>query len=245
MNAQKPECTYTYSHLAYIIREAQRHDYLISTCMDYSMGVRGERQLVLRHDMDLLPARALQIGQLEADLGVRATYFVRLHANEYNALSHENLRILRQLAELGHEIGLHAEPVDLFHSAGVEESTSVRAGLETLRQFVSPDVSGVASHNDTTPHNNLDYLAAIDVSDLGGAYEGYDKAHLDLFGRSAYVTDGHFWYWRLFRNGTLTDDRQCLCQYLRTGEPKIYALIHPHLWFEEHAHVTELRRWIP
>jgi hypothetical protein len=242
MSDEEVTCDYSYRHLAEILDTARRQGYEVNTCREYVEGARSPLQLVLRHDIDLLPARALQIAQLQADLGVRGTYFVRLHANEYNALSHENLQALKTISAIGHEVGLHAEPVDLLYSTGVSEAVSVRSGLETLRKFVSPEVVGVASHNDTTPYNNLDYLGAIDIANLGGSYEAYDTTHLNLFANSWYVTDGHFWYWRLFLGGQLTDDRRCLCKHVAAKRPLVYALIHPHLWYHRHAHLTEFNR---
>lgn len=60
----------------------------------------------LRHDIDFFPGPALEMGRMEAALGGRATYYFLL-SGPYNLFTVENRGVLRTLAQLGHEIGLH------------------------------------------------------------------------------------------------------------------------------------------
>ena len=63
--------------------------------------------LLLRHDLDGPLKGAHAIAELEAELGVCATYFVQIAGDFYNLLSMTNRTLLRRWVELGHEIGLH------------------------------------------------------------------------------------------------------------------------------------------
>lgn len=65
------------------------------------------RHVILRHDVDMSPATAAALAELESELGVRAIYFVLLRSDLYNALSAANLAHLQRIAALGHELGLH------------------------------------------------------------------------------------------------------------------------------------------
>jgi hypothetical protein len=69
----------------------------------------GDRDNVifLRHDVDLSPHRAYALSKIENSEGVRSTYFVLLSSNFYNAFEHQVAKILRNIADLGHCIGLH------------------------------------------------------------------------------------------------------------------------------------------
>jgi hypothetical protein len=67
---------------------------------------RGD--VLLRHDVDLSLDAALQMAELEARAGVRATYFLMTQSVFYNLASPEGLRLLNRLRELGHGVGLHA-----------------------------------------------------------------------------------------------------------------------------------------
>jgi hypothetical protein len=64
--------------------------------------------LFLRHDVDLSLEAALAMARLEAELGVRATYFLMTRSVFYNLASEPGERALGELRELGHAVGHHA-----------------------------------------------------------------------------------------------------------------------------------------
>jgi hypothetical protein len=64
--------------------------------------------LLLRHDVDLSLAAAVELAELEAEAGARATYFLMTRSAFYNLLSPEGERALARIRELGHRVGLHA-----------------------------------------------------------------------------------------------------------------------------------------
>lgn len=230
-------CPLRHDHFREILEQALASGYRFYTCAQY-VARRPDEELVavLRHDIDILPERAPAMASIEAELGISATYFFRLHANEYNALSHENLAIMRDLVDQGHEVGLHAEPLDLRASCGVEPATGIQVAVETLRGLLGVPVVGVASHNDITPDNNLDFFREHPAEQLGLAYEAYDEHALNLFPTSWYITDGYFWRWRAFDHGRLTDNEDCLCKHVAAARTPLYCLVHPHLWYAQHAH---------
>jgi hypothetical protein len=84
-------------------------------------------QLFLRHDVDLTLDAALTMAELEASLGVTATYFLMTESVFYNLASTEGVEAIARLRELGHRVGLHAvypnvalderfEPVVAWHN---------------------------------------------------------------------------------------------------------------------------------
>jgi hypothetical protein len=64
--------------------------------------------LLLRHDVDLSLAAALDLAEVEQELGAAATYFVMTESVFYNLASPEGQRAVARLRELGHQVGLHA-----------------------------------------------------------------------------------------------------------------------------------------
>lgn len=64
--------------------------------------------LILRHDVDLSLTAALALAELEAEEGVRATWFLMTRSVFYNLDSEEGAQTLARLRELGHQIGHHA-----------------------------------------------------------------------------------------------------------------------------------------
>jgi hypothetical protein len=67
---------------------------------------RGD--LLLRHDVDLSLDAALRMGELEAETGASATYFLMTESVFYNLASSEGIAAISRLRELGHRVGLHA-----------------------------------------------------------------------------------------------------------------------------------------
>jgi hypothetical protein len=67
---------------------------------------------VLRHDVDGSLVMAGRLAELEAECGVRSTYFVMLRSPLYNVLSRQGGADLERLTSLGHDIGLHFDSRD-------------------------------------------------------------------------------------------------------------------------------------
>src|SRR5205823_7026515 len=102
------------------------------------------RSVYLRHDIDLHLPGVERMAEVEAVLGARSTYFVLL-TQHYNPLYPENLAILRQIRDLGHEIGLHYDlttyPQD---DAGAREHLAWEARL--LSSIVDAPVRCITMH---------------------------------------------------------------------------------------------------
>ena len=69
----------------------------------------NDKVILMRHDEDLSLPAAYNLARIEGDLGTKATYFVRLHAKNYNLLSQESYSSVHKIIKMGHEIGIHYE----------------------------------------------------------------------------------------------------------------------------------------
>jgi len=85
--------------------------------------------LFLRHDIDLSLEAALTMAELEAELGVQATYLLMTESVFYNLASPVGVAAVEALRGLGHSVGLHAvypkvdlderfDPVVSWHNPG-------------------------------------------------------------------------------------------------------------------------------
>lgn len=92
--------------------------------VDYHDYEGHPRCVILRHDIDTDLAQAVRFAELEAQEGVRSTYFVLLRTNFYNPASSGNLEQLHRIQALGHEIGLHFD--EKVYPAGTPEETVQR-----------------------------------------------------------------------------------------------------------------------
>jgi hypothetical protein len=112
----------------------------VSAMCDLSLS----RVLFLRHDIDFHLYGVNAIAEIEKDLGCRATYYVLL-TGYYNALCSENAQILRDLAGMGHEIGLHYDlgcyPKDVERSL-----TRLRRDTTILSDVTGQPVRTISTH---------------------------------------------------------------------------------------------------
>lgn len=99
--------------------------------------LESSRTVYLRHDVDLSMEAALEIATVEAQLGVRSTFFILLNSDFYNPFSVVSRRSLETILELGHFIGLH------FDRSVYEERTpkSLSDALVT-EKFMLESISG-------------------------------------------------------------------------------------------------------
>ena len=235
--AMNRQCSFHFSHYREILELGLTEGYVFKTCHQYCGEQNNEALIsVIRHDVDYAVERSIEFAIIERDLAINTTYFFRIHANEYNCLSYEVLPIIRELESMGHEIGLHVEPIDAHRAMGIPAMESMRIAIRVMEEILGHPFCGIACHNDWTPDNNLSFFDARSAETFGLEYEAYDRGNLDLFYKSRYVTDGHFWWWRSFDNGVLTDNRQCLCKQFLQRHPRLYSLTHPHAWYHLHYH---------
>lgn len=233
-------CSFTYSHYQEILALAKKMEYTVMGCHAFIQNNRPQNAIVMRHDVDAHPKRAYDIAKIEAEAGVASTYFFRVFSNDYNLFGYDTVTIVREIEKLGHEIGYHAEPVDVSAATGGEVgyTEAFFMGKKALELLLGHPVAGVASHREATGYNNLkQFLEKMPAESLNIQYEAYDSTHLDLFSRSCYVTDGYEWYWRSFLNGALTEETCCVCEVIkRRRDSQIYCLTHPNSWYQSHYH---------
>lgn len=70
-----------------------------------------EKCVILRHDIDYDPRKAVEMAEVEYKEGIGSTYFVLLTSDFYNTFSKSNSECLKKIQEYGHEIGLHFDEV--------------------------------------------------------------------------------------------------------------------------------------
>lgn len=114
--------------------------------VDYHDYEGHPRCVILRHDIDTDLAQAVRFAELEAEAGVRSTYFVLLRTDFYNPASSGSLEQLHRIQALGHEIGLHFD--EKAYPDGTPEETVQRIlkEREVLSALLETEVSTVSMH---------------------------------------------------------------------------------------------------
>ena len=138
---------------------------------------RGEPAILLRHDVDLTIDAAHRLAMIEADAGVRSSYFILTTCHTYNTLSADNRERLREMVELGFEVGLHFDPTIYGEIADDALAPKVDQEAGILASVIGREVHSVSLHNPSI-HGQYPLFA------------GYINAHDPaLFSEDAYFSD--------------------------------------------------------
>jgi hypothetical protein len=175
----------------------------------------AEPHVLWRHDVDISIHRALKLARIEADQGVRTTFLLSLRGPFYSLLEPASLAIAREIAGLGHWLGLH------FHTDAYDGLSSERELDEHLRferrllsELTGSPIDVLSFHNPGATGADV-----FDADTLGGMINAYGAS---LRGRYAYVSDSNG-YWRHER----------IPDVIASGEhERLHVLTHPEWWQE-------------
>ncbi len=237
---------FSYAALRAELSAVTRAGYQSIRCIDYAdrMGkprAAGEKWLVLRIDVDLSLAKAAPMLDILRDTGVRASFFVRLHAPEYNPFSFEGYRVIRRILDEGHELGYHAEVMDEADIWNEDGAACLRRDLAVLGAMAGVPILGAACHGGLTGNNNLDFFKTHDPRDFGLRYEGYENTDkFDLFHASRYVSDSEWTRWKAYENGTrIENDHRPPTGHVEDAPPVLHLLLHPDTYYVSHFYERE------
>ena len=175
------------------------------------------RHVILRHDIDACPMRALRMAEVESAQGWTGLYFVQLTAAFYNSYAPSVRRVFKDILSLGHQIGLHLEVEPGATRQSLEDDARRQAA--TLSDVLDGyDVEWMSFHR---PGANAAALASfINVE----RFAGLKNAYADQYGEAgglAYRSDsGGKWY----------DTHPLDHPRVRAGRA-LHLLTHPLWWF--------------
>lgn len=155
------------------------HKYTFYTFEDiHNNNSINMNSVILRHDVDRLPKRALAMAQAEKNLGVKSTYFFRTKTVSFNT------NIIKQIYALDHNIGYHYE--NLADTNGDND----KAWLDFKRQIqkfenIGCPVKTIAMHGrPLSKWNNLDLWDTYNYKQLD-----LIDANIDFESSFDYFTD--------------------------------------------------------
>ncbi len=220
-------------------RTAVEFGYEICTCMAYVAHKKEgaiNKLIVNRVDVDFSINKAEKLCDIFDKLGVKGSFFIRLHAKEYNPFSFENYRIIKKIIASGHELGYHSEVMDQSSIWEELPEACLRKDISIINQMFGISISGVASHGGLTGLNNLDFWKDRSPKDFGLLYEAYDKCpDFNLFADSFYISDSEWTQWKCYKYGQLqVSDRKTFGEHVMDGHNLIYLLIHSDTYFDRH-----------
>ena len=236
---------FTYAYLKQEWLKVLAADYQVITCaeyVDYKKKGLTHKVIVNRIDIDFSVQKTEFLIDIFNELGIKGSFFLRLHAPEYNPFSFENYRIIKKMVDSGHELAHHSEVIDQSAIWNEDPADCLMRDVKVMEHMFGVEIKGTASHGGLTGLNNLDFWKNKRPADYGFLYEGYDKEpEFNLFQESLYVSDSEWTRWKSYSNGVLNEgDRRSLSDHVTIGEHQVvYSLIHPDTYYHRHCYEAE------
>lgn len=168
-----------------LLTALQSRGYSFFTFREYASGeATGEKWVVLRHDVDNQPENSLRMATLQANLNIRGTYYFRMVRQSFD------VKIIKAIAAMGHEIGFHYETMDAQKGNVEKAYREFCQQLEIFRDIA--EIKTISMHGSPlSPYDNREIWKHYDYRQLGIVGEPY----FDLdFNRVFYLTDtGRRW----------------------------------------------------
>ncbi|MDD2339474.1 MAG: hypothetical protein PHG79_04245 [Methanosarcina sp.] len=128
---------------------------------------------LIRHDVDRLPGNSLETARIESELGIKATYYFRATKSVFIP------KIIKEIADLGHEIGYHYE---VLSDAAGDHSKAIKLFEKHLSEFRKIcDINTICMHGrPLSKFDNRDLWKVHDFRKYGILGEAYLSAGKEL-----------------------------------------------------------------
>ena len=172
---------FTYEEYVLMIKRIIDAGYEIANYRDYSTKCLP---CILRHDVDFSLKKAYELALYEHDNGIHSTFFVLISSELYNVFSIKNRKIIRDIASMGHEVGLHFD--ESCYDNGNVIIDSILFEKEILQEVLGAEVCCVSMHEPSERFLDSDV-------EIPGMINSYSK---EFFGKLKYCSDSR----RLWRD---------------------------------------------
>lgn len=110
----------------------------------FNDNLSSGRNIIMRHDIDFCPLRALELAKIEKEYKVSATYFFMTNTNFYNLNSKENHEAILNILKLGHEVGLHFDAS--FSNSSQSLNQKCKEELNFLESLIKKKINIISFH---------------------------------------------------------------------------------------------------
>jgi len=210
------EVRFTYDWYGEFLEELKEYGYGFHT---FDEGAPGG-SVVLRHDVDWSPRKAVRIAEIEDEADVSATYFFLVTSPFYNILNDSVRKKISRIQALGHDVGLHFSTHQYWDCQPDRQALDDRIDREL-------DVLSKATGNRSSVvsfHNPPEWVINTKFDDFTSTYESR------FFEDHEYFADSNQ-RWR--ESGPVVEESE---------KRRVQILTHPVLWGERDGWTTDRLR---
>lgn len=190
--------------------------------MDFSeIKDTDNRFFIIRHDVEFSVEKAFELAQIESEnLGITSSYLFQTRNYSYNPFSFTNMKLIKEIAAMGHKIGLHVNMSGL-------------TSLGNIEAFIKSDVNllqnGLDLPIDRFSYHRPSYEILKRKININGLINTYDDRYFHLHEnaleanlRVSYCSDSEH-KWKYGEAAAL----------INSPIKKLQLLIHPYSWSKE------------
>jgi hypothetical protein len=174
---------FTLEYYANMLRHAlETHQFVFFNTASHD---DSNREIILRHDIDLSIHAAHTIATIENELGISSTYFLRLSSTFYNVFSSHEFPKIKEITEMGHHIGLHFD-THFYQSNSIDLFDGIKREMDILAKGFGTEVYAISQHR---PFQ----LGGVNLDKAGDLFKYF--AYADMFMKNyKYISDsGQNW----------------------------------------------------
>lgn len=166
-----------------------------------------KKVIYIRHDIDNDINVAFKMALLEAKAGIKSTYLVLLRSGNYNPAERVNCLLLREIKNMGHDVGLHFSLIDHPEKESINNlSDLIAEDTELLSKIIKYDVRVFGFHN---PGEESNFQIKVD-----GLINTYAESFFD---EASYISESNM-KWK----------KGCPCNFPKgINKNVVQLLIHP------------------
>ena len=154
---------FTFSQYTQLLKTLQSRGFLFYTFAEYitqetirnpesplrNKAPMPPRKIILRHDVEARYENALQMARIQHKMGIRGSYYFRFLPKSYSS------EIIKEIADLGHEIGYHYDDLSACKGNREEALKRFQQHLEELRK-IAPVQTISMEGAPLSPYDNRD-----------------------------------------------------------------------------------------
>jgi hypothetical protein len=184
---------FTISCYRQLLESLQNAGFFFKTYAEFTFGINSNAEdlplIVLRHDVDSKPINSLRFARIQAQMGIKGTYYFRVVPKSFDK------EIINEISKLGHEIGYHYETMDTCNGNIDKAYDEFCSNLEKFRKITK--IETISMHGSPlSKFDNRDIWKKYDYKKLGILAEPYFDIN---FNELYYITDtGRRWDGHLF-----------------------------------------------
>jgi len=174
-----------------------------------NIGGMDKQFVIIKHDVEDRPEKALEISKIEHSFGITATYYV----HSFFLSDPQSVEILREIASLGHEIGYH---YDVLDSNDGDKDKAIQEFQESLAQFSNNGftIKTICPHGNPLKKrigysSNKDFFLDVEMQKLFSNLVDVYITFPDMLSKDyLYISDAGYAYSYRDAKSTKTDDTE-------------------------------------